>query len=150
MAKGDLSFEPQTDTLKPFFAEGSGINSDAKAFAFVLGALFGKLIQVQSSKGVNVNSNALTWLKRLEISGKDLPELYTKIRGKFLAYNFKKNQSFLNLEKDLGYLGAKLGDEIELNKTVTCYFLLLGQSLTTRIFPKKETTETNQTEETLL
>ncbi|OQW94798.1 MAG: hypothetical protein BWK79_04735 [Beggiatoa sp. IS2] len=150
MAKGDLSFEPQTETLKPFFAEGSGINSDEKAFAFILGALFGKLIQVQSNKGVNVNSNALTWLKRLELSGKDLPELYTKIRGKFFAYNFKKSEAFLNLEKDLGYLGAKLGDNIDLDKTATCYFLLLGQSITTHIFPKKETTKNELTEGTLL
>lgn len=146
MEKGNLSFEPQTETLKPFFTEGSGINSDAKAFAFILGALFGKLIQTQSMKGVNVNSNALMWLKRLELSGKDLPELYTKIRSKFFAYDFKKSQLFLDLEADLSNLGAKLGDSIELDKTKTCYFLLLGQSLSKQILPsasKKDKNEDN-------
>lgn len=152
MEKNHLSFEPQTETLKRFFTEGSGINNNEKAFAFILGAFFGKLIQYQSLKGLNVNSNALTWLKRLELSGKDLPELYCNIRGKFFAYgkDFRKNKMFLNLETDLALLGSKLGSDINLDNTTTCYFLLLGQSLTTQIFPKKETDDSNLTNEEVL
>lgn len=138
MEKSTSTFQPQTEVLKPFLTEGSGINSDAKVFAFILGVLFGKLMQVQVAKGVNINSNALTWLKRLELTGKDLPELYCNIRGKFLFYGFEKNKTFLSLETDLATLGTRLGNEINLDKTTTCYFLLLGQSLSVQILSKKD------------
>lgn len=137
MKKEELTIQPQTEVLKSYFEGYSGISNDKKAFAFILGVFFGKLIQVQSAKGVNVNSNALTWLKRLEISGKDLPELHNNIRGKFFAYDFEKNEIFRSLEIDLSNYGAKLGSEIDLDSTTTCYFLLLGQALSSQILPSK-------------
>ena len=75
-------YRPQSDRLKPYFTDESAIDSPAKAFAFLLGVLYGKLLQVQGGRGVNVGANALTWLRRLSLSGRDLPELYVKVPRK--------------------------------------------------------------------
>lgn len=115
-----------------------GINSQEKAYAFLLGVLYGKVLQVQGARGVNVGTNALTWLKRLTLKGRDLPELYIKTREKLLAYETEKSEDVRELIKEIGRLGVQLGDNIELEETPTNYYLLLGQSLTTTILPKKE------------
>jgi len=128
-------YEPEIEVLKPYFTAESGINSREKAFAFLLGLLFGKLIQVQGARGVNVAANALTWLKRLQLTGKDLPELYVKVREKLLAYDTEKSQGVRDLLQEIGRLGSLLGDGIHLERIPTCYFLLLGQSLTVKILP---------------
>lgn len=128
-------FQPQMDALKPYFTPGSGIDRPEKAFAFLLGALFGKLLQVQGARGVNVSSNALTWLKRLNLRGRDLPELYNKIREKLLSYGTEASPEVRELLQELGRLGARLGDQIKLDNTSTCYFLLLGQSISTDLLP---------------
>lgn len=131
-------FNPEMEALKPYFATGSGIDSLEKAFAFLLGVLFGKLIQVQGAKGVNVGANALTWLKRLNLTGRDLPELYVKIREKLLAYETEASHDIQLILKEIAHLGIKLGDKIQLDNVSTCYFLLLGQSMTTTILPTKK------------
>lgn len=131
-------YEPKMDRLKPYFGPESGIDSSEKAYAFLLGVLYGKVLQVQGAKGVNVGANALTWLKRLTLKGRDLPGLYIKIRGKLLAYETEKNFEVRELIAEIGNLGCKLGDNIELDEMPTNYYLLLGQSLTTTILPKKE------------
>lgn len=131
-------FNPEMETLKPYFAKGSGIDSLEKAFAFLLGVLFGKLVQVQAAKGVNVGANALTWLKRLNLTGRDLPELYVKTREKLLAYETEASHDIQLILKEIAHLGIKLGDKIQLDNIATCYFLLLGQSMTTTILPTKE------------
>jgi CRISPR-associated protein Csh1 len=144
MEQEPLSFEPRLETLKPYFKPGSGINSREKAFTFLLGILYGKLLQVQGARGVNVASNALTWLKRLELSGRDLPALYTKIREKLLVYETESNPEVRALIQEIGRLGALLGDAIALDSTTTCYFLLLGQSVTTEVLPSKPKKEEDQ------
>jgi CRISPR-associated protein Csh1 len=131
-------YEPQMERLKPYFGLESGIDSPQKAYAFLLGALYGKVLQVQGAKGVNVGANALTWLKRLTLKGRDLPELYVKIREKLLAYETEKSEDVRELIAEIGNLGCRLGDNIELGEISTNYYLLLGQSLTTTILPKKE------------
>jgi len=131
-------FKPGMDELKPYFGPESGINTPEKAFAFLLGVLYGKLLQVQGARGVNVSANALSWLKRLTLQGKDLPELYTKIREKLLAYETEKSEKVRNLITEIGRLGVKLGDSIKLSETQTNYYLLLGQSMTTDILPGEE------------
>lgn len=129
-------FEPTVSALKPYFQPGSGLNSREKAFTFMLGILYGKVLQVQAARGVNVASNALTWLKRLNLDGRDLPALYNKIREKLLTYETEANPSVRALVEDLGRLGGKnLGDNINLDSTTTCYFLLLGQSVTVDVLP---------------
>jgi CRISPR-associated protein Csh1 len=99
-------------------------------------------MQVQGARGVNVGANALTWLKRLTLKGKDLPELYIKTREKLLAYETEKNPEIRNLISEIGRLGVKLGDKIELNETQANYYLLLGQSMLSEILPtEKEKTK---------
>ena len=133
----DYFFEPEMVSLKPYFGTESGINSPEKAYAFLLGALYGRLLEIQGGKGVNVGANALTWLKRLTLKGKDLPELYVKIREKLLAYEAEKSQKVRDLINEIGVIGVKLGDPIELSQTQTNYYLLLGQSMTKTILKKE-------------
>ena len=132
------TYFPEMEKLQNYFSDDCGINTDEKAYAFILGILYGKVMQMQGKKGVNVSANALTWLKRLTLTGSDLPDLYVKIRGKLLAYNAEGNEALRAVIKEIGILGNKLGDEINLKQTSCCYFLLLGQSLTIDILPKKE------------
>lgn len=137
-------YTPHNERLSEFFKdpEGkSGIDSEEKAYAFLLGALFGKLMQVQAARGVNVGANALTWLRRFTITGKDLPELYVKIRGKLLTYGTESNAGVRAVVEELGHLGSSLGTDIRLNQTETAYFLLLGQSLSGTIMPRRESEE---------
>ena len=55
-------FIPEAPRLRPFF-EHSGIEGDARAFAFLVGVLFGGSSPCRARR-VNVRSNALTWLRR--------------------------------------------------------------------------------------
>lgn len=138
---GEWRYEPHNERLKEFFADPdgrTGIDSREKAYAFLLGALFGKLIQVQASRGVNVGSNALTWLRRLTLSGRDLPELYVRIREKLLTYGTESSTNVREVIEELGYLGRTLGMDIRLNQTEAGYFLLLGQSLSRTIMPTRK------------
>lgn len=138
---GEWRYEPHNERLREFFADPdgrTGIDSPEKAYAFLLGALFGKLIQVQASRGVNVGSNALTWLRRLTLSGRDLPELYVRVREKLLTYGTESSQNVREVIEELGYLGRTLGMDIGLNQTEAGYFLLLGQSLSRTIMPTRK------------
>jgi CRISPR-associated protein Csh1 len=132
------TYFPEMEKLQKYFSDDCGINSNEKAFAFILGVLFGRVMQIQGAKGVNVNANALTWLKRLTLSGKDLPELYVKIREKLLAYDAEKSEILRAIIKEAGQLGNILGDNIILSQIPCCYFLLLGQSISVDLFPTKK------------
>lgn len=145
MTTDPLPFVPRMQALQPFFAPGSGLDQPQKAFTFLLGVLYGKLLQVQGARGVNVGANALTWLKRLNLSGRDLPGLYTRIREKLLSYETEGNPAVRELVRELGALGARLGDRIELDTTATCYFLLLGQSVVQDVLPSKSKENGDQT-----
>ena len=131
-------YEPTFDKLKPFFGPESGINSPEKAYAFLLGVLYGKVLQVQAARGVNVGANALTWLKRLTLKGRDIPGLYIKVREKLLAYETESSPKVRELIAEIGRLGVQLGDNINLDEIPTNYYLLLGQSMTTTILSKRE------------
>lgn len=133
-------FEPKLEILKPFFGKESGIDTKEKAYAFILGVIYGKLLQIQGAKGVNTGANALTWLKRLTLKGKDLPELYIKVRAKLLAYDSEKSEEIRDVLGELGRLGIELGDSIQLDEIKTNYYLLLGQSMTESVLPSKEQT----------
>lgn len=131
-------YEPKMESLKKYFGPESGIDTLEKAYAFLLGVLYGKVIQVQGARGVNVGANALTWLKRLTLKGKDLPELYIKTREKLLAYETEKSPEVRSLISEIGRLGVKLGDNIELHETQANYYLLLGQSMVPEILPTEK------------
>ncbi|CDH46483.1 TM1802 family CRISPR-associated protein [Candidatus Contendibacter odensensis] len=135
METTDDPFEPSLPALKPYFESGSGLNSPEKAFTFLLGILYGKVLQVQAARKINVASNALTWLKRLNLDGRDLPSLYNRVREKLLTYKTEANSDVRVLVQDLGRLGARLGDPIQLDNTTTCYYLLLGQSVMVDVIP---------------
>lgn len=137
MPEPEHLYQPNSAALKPYFGAESALDSPDKAFAFILGALYGKLLQVQAARGVNVGANALTWLKRLTLSGKDLPELYVKVREKLMIYGTEGSETVRALVSELGELGCRLGTRIDLDETQTCYFLLLGQSLAVKMMPSQ-------------
>ena len=60
------------------------------------------------------------------------------MREKLLAYSTERNAVVRQIVTELGELGIKLGAAIQLDETETCYFLLLGQSLATKIIPSKQ------------
>ncbi|MBK1695126.1 hypothetical protein CKO09_10300 [Chromatium weissei] len=133
-----FDFVPTLPTLQPYFKLDSGLNTHEKAFTFLLGILYGKILQVQAARGVNVTSNALTWLKRLNLDGRELPELYNKVREKLLSYGVESSADVRAIIYDLGRLGGQtLGNQITLDQTATCYFLLLGQSVMVDVLPSK-------------
>ena len=135
----DWHYEPEREELKPFFAntkDTAGLDSPEKVYAFLLGALFGKVMEVQGARGVNVGANALTWLKRLNMEGRDLPALYNKVREKLLTYNTESSVGVRAVIEELGRLGMQIG-EPTLTKTNANYYLLLGQSQTKTLIPSK-------------
>lgn len=142
--KSMRTIEPTCEKLKPFFSEDGGIDSDEKAFAFNLGLLYGRVMMIQAARGVNVGANALTWLKRLTLTGKDLPELFVKIREKLLAYEAEKSELVRQVVAEVAKLGCVLGNRVDLSQTDCCYFLLLGQAMSADVF-KKEKIETDPT-----
>lgn len=135
--------EPEMESLKPYFGPESAIDTPQKAYAFLLGVLYGQLLIIQGARGINVGANALTWLKRLTIQGKDLPELYKKIRGKLLSYEAEKSAAIRELTQEIGKFALSINESRlnELSQTQTCYYLLLGQSMARTILKKAETDE---------
>ena len=135
----DWHYEPEREELKSFFAntkDTAGLDTPEKVYAFLLGALFGKVMEVQGARGVNVGANALTWLKRLNMEGRDLPALYNKVREKLLTYNTESSAGVRAVIEELGRLGMQIGTPT-LNKTDANYYLLLGQSQTKALIPSK-------------
>jgi len=135
--------KPEMDSLKPYFGPESAIDTPQKAYAFLLGVLYGRLLIIQGARGINVGANALTWLKRLTLQGKDLPELYKKIRGKLLSYEAEKSAAIRELTEEIGKFALSINESRlnELSQTQTCYYLLLGQSMARAILKKAETDE---------
>lgn len=135
MSETNPPYQPGVEWLKPYFGPESGLDSHAKAFAFLLGALYGKLLTVQGARDVNVGANALTWLRRLTLSGHDLPELYVKVRNKLFEYKTERSAQVRELNEEIAELGRRLGVRIDLDETQACYFLLLGQALAVKMMP---------------
>ena len=136
--------EPEWEGLKPYLGPESGIDSEEKAFAFVLGVVYGRLILVQKKAGFSASS--LNWAKRFGIDGRGLPELYRKVMAKLIEYERLSDKEFGKLFtkrlhqaiEELSLLGSRLGDEIELPSNLTAYYLLLGLSLSNKILKRSE------------
>jgi CRISPR-associated protein Csh1 len=131
-------FTPRSDRLQRLLAPASGVDTDAKMFAFFVGALFGWLLIIQGDKRLNVRSNAITWLRRATLKGSDLPALYVRIREKFQEYDSERSKALREVIVDTSSLGARLGTSIHLDVDTTMYFLFLGQALAREVFPKDE------------
>ena len=138
MEMTNFDYQPEMEELRPFFGPETGIDSLSKAFGFTLGVLYGKLLEVQGARHVNVGANALTWLKRLTLKGKDLPELYIKTRQKLLSYEVEKSAKVRSLLTEIGKIAVQIGERIELDDIQANYYLLLGQSLSKTILKKEE------------
>lgn len=133
-------YRPHNEQLSEFFDdsdERTGLDKEEKVFAFLLGALFGRLMWEQYTRDVNVGANALPWLKRFTLTGKDLPGLFVKVRGKLLTYGTEYDPNVRVVIEELGHLGKTLGTNINLSQTETGYFLLLGQSLNRTLMPSR-------------
>jgi CRISPR-associated protein Csh1 len=74
----------------------------------------------------------------LTLKGRDLPELYIKIRSKLLDYEAEKSAKVRELVTEIGNLGVRLGDRIVLDEISTNYYLLLGQSVAKDVFTTKK------------
>lgn len=131
------TYTPTRSELAPFFAEGrrvAGLNSDAKRWCFLLGALFGRLLYMQDQRGVNTGK-ALGWLKGGALMARDLPGLFNKVYDKILEYRHDtdgrvrktaRGRATEALVGEIGALGARLGTTISLTQDEATYFLLLG------------------------
>lgn len=146
----ESSYSPHREELADFFSNSAataGIDNDPKRYAFLLGALFGRLIQIQEARGVNAAAGALTWLKRLDLSGRDLPEVYAKVCGKLLEYENDTNQTVRSMARsrktralveEVSWLGAKLGGDVSLSSTEAPYYLLLGKALSRSLISNQD------------
>ncbi len=131
------TYTPTRPELAPFFAEGqrvAGLNSDAKRWCFLLGALFGRLLYMQDQRGVNTGK-ALGWLKGGALTARDLPGLFNKVYDKILEYRHDTDQRVRKTARsratdalvgEVGALGTRLGTAISLTQDEITYFLLLG------------------------
>jgi CRISPR-associated protein Csh1 len=138
-------YTPRSERLQKLLAPPSGVDTDAKMFAFFVGVLFGWLLVVQGAKGVNVRSNALTWLRRATLTGSDLPGLYVRIREKFAEYETERWSVVREVVHDTSDLGRRLGTDIPLDADTTMYFLFLGQALAGDVFVKDADPPTGET-----
>ncbi len=129
------AYTPSEEGLAEVFADARGIDTDGKAFAFLLGALFGKLVAVQAARRVSVAANSLKWLRGMRLRAADLPELYVRVRGKLLVYGTEGSADVRALLRELGRIGTRRGADLDVPDDQVAYFLLLGQSLSTELLP---------------
>ena len=74
---------------------------------------------------------------RVTLDGKDLPELYTKVREKLLTYGTEANPAVRELNAELAELVAHYRSYLDIGQVDVCFFLLLGQSLAVKVLPSK-------------
>lgn len=137
MSDIETTYTPTRPELAPFFADAqrvAGLDSDAKRWCFLLGALFGRLLYMQDQRGVNTGK-ALGWLKGGALMARDLPGLFNKVYDKILEYRHDTDERVRQIARgratdallaETGALGTRLGTTIGLTQDETSYFLLLG------------------------
>jgi CRISPR-associated protein Csh1 len=137
LPKEHAVYEATQASLKPLLAEAKGLDTDAKAFTFLLGILYGHLLDVQARRAeVNVAANALSWMRGGRLRAAELHELYGKIAAKLLEYNalkvYHKWKEIYELETEIGHLGKRVRIPIrseDLPDEQVLYFLMLGIAL---------------------
>lgn len=127
--------------------ESKGLNTKEKEYAFLVGLLFGKLVSIQMAK--QVSSNALKWLKGLQLSQQDLMEIFVKTRSKLDDYSVPKSvwsDEMKGVAEAIGGLGADI-DKWDISRKEIAFYLSLGQSLSGFYLPSKNRTEGSERSE---
>lgn len=117
--------------------EAKGLDTKEKGYAFLVGLLFGKLVSMQSAKGVS--ANALKWLKGLQLSPQDLMEIFVKTRNKLDDYSTPKSawsEEMRGVAEAIGALGVDIS-AWNISRKEIAYYLCLGQSLSRYYLPSK-------------
>lgn len=121
--------------------ESSGLNTKEKEYAFLVGLLLGKLVSIQMAK--QVSSNALKWLKGLQLSQQDLMEIFRKTRSKLDDYSVPKSvwsDEMKGVAEAIAALGADI-EKWDINRKEIAFYLSVGQSLSGFYLPSKSKTE---------
>lgn len=134
------------DGLKPLNVflneDAKGLDTKEKQYAFLTGLLFGKLVRVQLARGIS--TNALKWLKGLQLSQDDLKEIFQKTRSKLDDYSTSKSawsDEMRGVAEAIGALGATIS-KWEISRREIPYYLCLGQSLSDYYLPSKSAGKT--------
>jgi CRISPR-associated Csh1 family protein len=123
-------------------SEARGLDTKEKQYAFLAGLLFGKLVRVQLARGVS--TNALKWLKGLQLSPDELKEIFQKTRSKLDDYSTPKS-AWSDEMRGVAEAVAALGTNItnwEISRKEIPYYLCLGQSLSDYYLPSKSSVNT--------
>ena len=121
--------------------ESSGLNTKEKEYAFLVGLLLGKLVSIQMAK--QVSSNALKWLKGLQLSQQDLMDIFVKTKNKLDDYSIPKSiwsDEMKGVAEAIGALGADI-EKWDINRKEIAFYLSVGQSLSGFYLPSKSKTE---------
>jgi len=117
--------------------EAKGLDTEEKLYTFLVGLLFGKLVSMQQAKGIS--TNALRWLKRLQLSPQDLMDIFLKTRSKLDDYSIPKSawsEEMRGIAEATAALGADIS-EWNISRKEIPYYLCLGQSLSKYYLPTK-------------
>lgn len=123
--------------------ESSGLNTKEKEYAFLVGLLLGKLVSIQMAK--QVSSNALKWLKGLQLSQQDLMEIFMKTRDKLDNYSIPKSvwsDEMKGVAEAIAALGADI-EKWDINRKEIAFYLSVGQSLSGFYLPSKSKIESS-------
>lgn len=123
-------------------SEARGLDTKEKQYAFLAGLLFGKLVRIQLARGVS--TNALKWLKGLQLSPDEIKEIFQKTRSKLDDYSTPKNawsDEMRGVAEAVAALGASITNW-EISRKEIPYYLCLGQSLSDYYLPSKSSGNT--------
>ncbi len=121
--------------------ESNGLNTKEKEYAFLVGLLLGKLVSIQMAK--QVSSNALKWLKGLQLSPQDLMDIFVKTRSKLDDYSVPKSvwsDEMKGVAEAIGALGVDI-EKWDISRKEIAFYLSVGQSLSGFYLPSKSKTE---------
>lgn len=123
--------------------DAKGLDTKEKQYAFLTGLLFGKLISIQFARGVS--TNALKWLKGLQLSSQDLMDIFVKTRSKLDDYSVPKSawsDEMNGVAEAIAVLGTDISNW-DISRKEIPYYLCLGQSLSKCYLPRKNSDKQN-------
>lgn len=141
--EGHEGLIPLNDFLN---ADAKGLDTKEKQYAFLTGLLFGKLISIQIARGVS--TNALKWLKGLQLSSQDLMDIFVNTRRKLDNYSMPKSawsEEMNGVAEAIAVLGAEISNW-DISRKEIPYYLCLGQSLSKYYLPSKSINKQKNTD----